>query len=85
MGHQTPTAATTETETMNIEQFNLLADRLYRSPQTKEAVRLMQFDGLTAYAAEVTVWGKTGGGAQKALDKLHAEWDYVLLFSELER
>ena len=67
-----------EGEQMNINQFYLLANKRILKPQLIEAVRLHIFGGMSAYAVEVLIYGKTTGVVARSARRLQAEFEFLM-------
>ena len=65
-------------EQMNINQFYLLANKRIQSPQLIEAVFLHMFGGMSAYAVEVLIYGKTTAVVARSARRLQAEFEFLM-------
>ena len=61
---------------MNINRIDAMALRLNIKPNTVEACEMVILEGSTAYAAEMTVYGKRMGTIGKACKRLRDELEY---------
>ena len=63
---------------MNKQQFTMLSKKLIQKPEQREALDLHMMQGMTAYAAEVQVYGRTNATVSKNAKRMWAEHDFMV-------
>lgn len=61
---------------MNNNQFNLLAERLIKNPQQREAVRLHMFENISAYRAEKQIHGRVTATVSRDAERIQREFAF---------
>jgi len=61
---------------MNKQQFNLIAKKLIKRPQQREAVMLSTMQGMTAYQAERSVYGRITNTVLKDAKRIAAAYSF---------
>ena len=68
---------------MNKQQFNLIAEKLIKSPQQREAVELYTMQGLTAYQAEKRIHGRITNTVLKDAKRIAATYSFYEQLADL--
>ena len=63
---------------MNQEQLNLLLQGRVGNTQKREAIQLVIIDGLSAYAAEKQVYGRTTSTINRLVNDVRADYERCL-------
>lgn len=63
---------------MTQSQYDILAARLIRSPQQRQAVAAYLFDGMTAYGAEVKYRGEETNTVSRDAKRVQAQFLFCL-------
>ena len=61
---------------MNKQQFNLIAEKLIKRPEQREAVELYTMQGMTAYQSERTVYGRITNTVLKDAKRVAAAYAF---------
>ena len=60
---------------LNAATFDYIATLLFKDEKIIEAVKLCVMDGMTAYAAEVQIYGKSNTSVAKRVARFYAYYD----------
>ena len=62
---------------MNKTQFDIIAEKLIKSPVQRKAVKLVVIDSLSAYEAEKQSYGHTTATVSRDAKRIQAEYDFA--------
>ena len=68
---------------MNKQQFILIAEKLIKRPEQREAVELYTMQGMTAYQAERAVYGRITNTVLKDAKRIAATYAFYEQLAEL--
>jgi len=67
---------------MNSKQLKLITDNMGMNDNLAEAVRLIIIDGLSGYAAELTVYGRSTMTSKRAEKRVRGIYSFSLLVAQ---
>jgi len=70
---------------MNREQIKIMAKHINMTKEAARMAELVIIDGLTGYAAENLVYGKTTATASRAIKRIKKEFNYIQKMEEISK